>query len=187
MHMSANVEGEAPMRKPHLTAVPDNPEVPVIRPFERDAYSEGSIATDIGTVVSALKESYQREMGTNNADDYDNKRRSKRLEMATSIFKKFNMIQQEAEVDFAGLYTDAEKRAENPDASRSTRMALLEEVEKYEEHPVMRSVVALARVAGEGVPKHDAVIVQRAAALLLSEVEPPDMWRSYDPTIDRNL
>lgn len=185
LNNNVEIEGTDSMPRPQLSVVPDTPEQPVVTPFERSHFSEGAIAVRIGAVATDLKLIYQK-VATKDPEapgakpqpvDYDTERRNKRKEMAIKLFQEFEMLSDVAVTDFSELYSEAEAAVTIEDPPREVRTKLLETVEMFEEHPVIRAAMALARTSSDGAIKKDVVTIQRASAMILEDIEQPGDWK----------
>lgn len=200
MAMTENRDTDTSQNSPTLQLVPGAPES-TVRPFNRDHFSEGKIAIKIGELATDIKEEYQRNFSASNADIYDMKRGVKRRIMAARIFQAFNMldtvvpnpateavedtpkespegkylsdkkrdeIQWPSDIpeDFATEYAAREKQLEQYD-----RGQLIDLVDEYYEHPVIRTTLVLGRITEKGPLSEDSVAVQRVAALMIRSME----------------
>lgn len=170
-----------PNARLHLVAA--STEMSSLTPFEADKFSEGTIATYIGALATTIKEASQspasgRIVGSiRERRDYEAERSAERLRMASIIFKKFGMLQDAAEAEFKSAYTAAERTVEDKAETPSTRRDLTDTIMQYQNHPVIRAANSVTLVtSSETTARADAIEVQRAAAILLQNIEPLDIW-----------
>jgi hypothetical protein len=143
----------------------ESPEGALFRQTTIEQATKPDIAQKIGMLVTKIKEESRSDLGARNANDYEAKREAKRIWAATIIAEEFDIVSSSAELDFSGLYTRAERIA-----SAMPRSAIVGIVESVIEHPAIHTTASLA-LASDGSSKEDAIVMQRALAIVLTDPE----------------
>lgn len=171
---------------PHLSLVED-PGVTFtysLDHFQPEKYSDGTLAMSIGRLVTEAGAAYRLNMGGKHGYELDAERLTQRRNFAYSIFREFGMLQsvvelsdnkaseeqlEQVQTEFAKDYYDPADKT----IADLPRSEINDLIEKRMGHPVIRTANSLARISGESNSnmRTDAILVTRAAALILEKIE----------------